>query len=110
VPIGDGFEVVRQLAGRGVILLMRSRTEIGEEVRDGISFDLVVEHKETLPPTKWVVSINLTRERAHEPVAPVHLSMMLKPYATEEMECCSVSAAVGKVRNDEPGLLEPAAA
>jgi putative SOS response-associated peptidase YedK len=36
--------------------------------------------------------------------------MMLKPFPAEQMECYPVGAAVGNVKNDEPGLLVPVAA
>jgi len=53
---------------------------------------------------------NYGRWLGEEVVDPVRLLMMLKPYRAEEMECYPVGVAVGNVRNDEPGLLEPAAA
>jgi putative SOS response-associated peptidase YedK len=41
---------------------------------------------------------------------PVRLLMMLKPYPADRMESYAVGAAVGNVKNDEPGLLMPLAA
>jgi putative SOS response-associated peptidase YedK len=40
-----------------------------------------------------------------EPVDPVRLLLMLRPYPAERMECYPVGPAVGNVKNDEPGLL-----
>ena len=45
-----------------------------------------------------------------EPVDPMRLLMMLNPFPAEQMECYPVGTAVGNVKNDEPGLLEPVAA
>jgi putative SOS response-associated peptidase YedK len=45
-----------------------------------------------------------------EPADPMRLLMMLKPFPAEQMECYPVGAAVGNVKNDEPGLLVPVAA
>ena len=53
---------------------------------------------------------NYGRWLGEEPVDPMRLLMTLKPYQAERMECYPVGTAVGNVKNDEPGLLEPAAA
>jgi putative SOS response-associated peptidase YedK len=45
-----------------------------------------------------------------EPADPVRLLSLLRPLPAEQMECYPVGAAVGNVRNDEPGLLVPVAA
>jgi putative SOS response-associated peptidase YedK len=45
-----------------------------------------------------------------EPADPMRLLMMLKSFPAEQMECYPVGAAVGNVKNDEPGLLMPVAA
>jgi putative SOS response-associated peptidase YedK len=47
---------------------------------------------------------------SEEPADPMRLLMMLKPYPADRMECYPVGAAVGNVKNDEPGLLLPLAA
>src|SRR5712692_6037792 len=53
---------------------------------------------------------NYGRWLGEEVVDPVRLLMMLKPYPAEQMERYGVGAAVGNVKNDEPGLLVPIAA
>ncbi len=45
-----------------------------------------------------------------EPTDPMRLLMILKPSPAEQMERYGVGAAVGNVKNDEPGLLVPIAA
>jgi putative SOS response-associated peptidase YedK len=38
------------------------------------------------------------------------LKALLAPFPSEEMTCWSVSARVGNVKNNDPGLIEPIAA
>src|SRR6266849_9879398 len=45
-----------------------------------------------------------------EPVDPVRLLMMLKPYPAEAMTCFQIDARVGNVKNDDAALTEPLAA
>ena len=44
-----------------------------------------------------------------EPAEPAQLQAMLAPYPVEEMTCWPVSARVGNVKNNDPGLIEPIA-
>ena len=45
-----------------------------------------------------------------EPAEPRELKAMLAPYPSEAMTCWPVSARVGNVKNNDPGLIEPIAA
>jgi putative SOS response-associated peptidase YedK len=44
-----------------------------------------------------------------EPFDPRHLKALLAPYPAEKMTCWPVSQRVGNVKNNDPGLIEPAA-
>ncbi len=53
---------------------------------------------------------NYGRWLGEEPADPMRVLMMLKPFPAEQMEAYPVGAAVGNVKNDEPGLLVSVAA
>ena len=42
-----------------------------------------------------------------EPVDEVQLKALLAPYPSDDMMCWPVSARVGNVKNNDPGLVEP---
>jgi len=44
-----------------------------------------------------------------EPADPRHLRSLLAPYPSDAMTCWPVSARVGSVKNNDPGLIEPIA-
>jgi putative SOS response-associated peptidase YedK len=45
--------------------------------------------------------------RATEPAAVPQLKALLAPYPSDEMSAWPVSAGVGNVKNNDPGLIEP---
>ena len=45
-----------------------------------------------------------------EAADPSELKSLLTPFPSEQMTCWPVSARVGNVRNNDPGLIEPIAA
>ena len=44
-----------------------------------------------------------------EPAEPEQLKAMPAPYPDNQMTCWPVSARVGNVKNNDPGLIEPVA-
>jgi len=56
-----------------------------------------------LAPEAW--SAWLGEEPAHEAL----LKALLAPYPSDQMICWPVSARVGNVKNNDPGLVEPIA-
>jgi putative SOS response-associated peptidase YedK len=57
-----------------------------------------------LKPESWPIWLG------EEPAGPSELKAPLAPFPSEEMTCWSVSARVGNVKNNDPGLIEPIAA
>jgi hypothetical protein len=47
--------------------------------------------------------------RQEEPADAPRLKFLLAPYPSDEMICWPVSARVGNVKNNDPGLIEPIA-
>jgi putative SOS response-associated peptidase YedK len=54
-----------------------------------------------LPPATWPLWLG------EESASPAELFALLRPYAAELMRAYPVGAAVGNVKNDRPGLLDP---
>jgi putative SOS response-associated peptidase YedK len=57
-----------------------------------------------LKPETWAVWLG------EEAADPSELKSVLTPFPSEQMTCWPVSARVGNVRNNDPGLIEPIAA
>jgi putative SOS response-associated peptidase YedK len=57
-----------------------------------------------LKPEAWPLWLG------EEPADPPQLNALLAPYPAEEMTAWPVSARVGNVKNNDPGLIEPLAA
>jgi putative SOS response-associated peptidase YedK len=56
-----------------------------------------------LPPTAWPLWLG------EEDAGPKELFALLQPYPAELMRAYPIGSAVGNVKNDEPGLLDPLA-
>jgi putative SOS response-associated peptidase YedK len=56
-----------------------------------------------LKPESWPVWLG------EEPAFPSDLRALLAPFPSKEMTCWPVSALVGKVKNNDPSLIEPIA-
>jgi putative SOS response-associated peptidase YedK len=54
-----------------------------------------------LQPEAWPIWLG------EEPADPKDLKALLAPYAGDDMICWPVSARVGNVKNNDPGLIEP---
>jgi putative SOS response-associated peptidase YedK len=57
-----------------------------------------------LKPESWPVWLG------EEAAGSSELKALLAPFPSEEMICWPVSARVGNVKNNDPGLIEPIAA
>ena len=57
-----------------------------------------------LKPESWLVWLG------EEPAGASELKTLLAPVPSDEMTCWPVSARVGNVKNNDPGLIEPIAA
>jgi putative SOS response-associated peptidase YedK len=51
-----------------------------------------------LKPPQWL---------GEEPADVPHLKALLAPYSSDGMICWPVSARVGNVKNNDPGLIQP---
>ena len=56
-----------------------------------------------LPPAAWPLWLG------EEDAGPKRLFALLQPYPAELMRAYPIGPAVGNVKNDEPGLLDPLA-
>ena len=77
-------------------IALRSLTEVGAPIHDRMP--VIVD------------SANYGEWLGQEPVDPLRLLSLLRPFPAEQMEAYPVGTAVGNVKNDEPGLLVPVAA
>jgi hypothetical protein len=100
-------QIARVDCGKPVVERSRSQRDGDFRPRPSPAIAASVVHNRmpvVLKPETWPVWLG------EAPADASRLKVLLAPFPSEQMACWPVSARVGNVKNNDPGLIEPIAA